>query len=159
MYVYPGAQWGPLGLITYVRCLGQQKMLSVSSPESFVWVHRSNTRWQLGILGISTPHHPGISTEKADSYFKQISETSNNIWEFIQLETRKMFHMSEVLPFQVLEAAIHGVQGTEWDCHEKSRCKIRMMRQYFSDRCSNLYMFLYSLPGIFFKDLLNPCSF
>lgn len=108
---------------------------------------------------MSTPLHPGISTEKAVSYFKQVSETSNNIWEFIQLETRRIFRMSEMLPFQVLVVPIHCVQDTVWDSHEKGRCKVRMMKQYLSDRDSNLYIFLYSLPGIFFKDLLTSVNF
>lgn len=114
-----------------------------------------------GILGMSTPLHPEISTEKAVSYFKQVSETSNNIWEFTQLETRRMFcmSMSEMLPFQVLVVPRHRVQDSAWDYHEKGRCKIRMMKQYLSDRHSNLYTFLYSLPGIFFKDLLTCVHF
>lgn len=156
MCVYPGAPWGPLGLILPTLLSVWAKMLSISSPESFVWMHRSNRIQQPGIHGMST--HPGISTKKAVSYFIWISETSNNIWDFTQLETRKMFQMSGMFPFQVLVVPIHCVHGTAWDCHEKGRCKIRM-KQYLSDRGSNLSIFLYSLHEIFSKDLFTSVHF
>lgn len=73
------------------------------------------------------------------------------------MKIRKMSWMSEMLPFQVLVVPI--TRGTAWDRHEKGRCKIRMVKQYLSNRRSSLYTFLYSLPGILFKDLLTSVHF
>lgn len=101
MYVYPGTPWGPLGLIisTYVKCLGQLKC--------YQYLLQSLLYGCTGVTGNGSWDYleltPCIILEylqKGQSVTLNKSETSNHTWEFTQLETRKRFCISEMLPFQ-----------------------------------------------------------